>query len=416
MDALAVAFTTQAHIQYFNNLNARKDKDHKMHKSILGIQNSITEVIDYNGKKKRVFIKPFPNFRSESKKHLESILVSFKAKNKVVTKNINKTKKEGGFLLTESLTPRGQLHKETIYGKSLTPEISTIKLSKRFAFAKAELIINHNEKKTVLNHLKKYENNPEVAFDTKILKKDPIFYEGEPLKEVLCFKEIYTIRKDIAPDLKLDKIVDEGIKRILKERLKEYGNKPKEAFSNLAKNPIWLNKKKGIDIKKVTITGVANAEPLHFAKDLHGKFLIHKLGKKVPVDYVSLGNNHHVAIYRDNKGNLQEKVVSLYEAVIRVNQKLNPIDKEFKTEEGWEFLFTMKQNEMFVFPNEGFDPKIIDLERKENRNIIAPNLFRVQKIASKNFMFRHQYETMIDTNLELYGKAFKILTLFRKYS
>lgn len=40
-------------------------------------------------------------------------------------------------------------------------------------------------------------------------------------------------------------------------------------------------------------------------------------GKKQPVDYVNTGNNHHVAIYRDEKGELQENVVSFYEATAR---------------------------------------------------------------------------------------------------
>jgi hypothetical protein len=33
---------------------------------------------------------PIPNFRAQAKEHLESILVSHKAKNKVATKNKNK--------------------------------------------------------------------------------------------------------------------------------------------------------------------------------------------------------------------------------------------------------------------------------------------------------------------------------------
>jgi CRISPR-associated endonuclease Csn1 len=47
----------------------------------------------------------------------------------------------------------------------------------------------------------------------------------------------------------------------------------------------------------------------------------------------------------------------------------------------------MKQNEYFVFPNEqtGFNPQEIDLMNPENYHLISPNLFRVQKIASKNY-------------------------------
>jgi CRISPR-associated endonuclease Csn1 len=400
MDALAVAFTTVSHIQYINNLNARRNTLHEKHKTILSIESKITEMIEgSNGKNKRIYKKPFPGFRNESKKHLETILISFKTKNKVVTKNINKTKKEGGFNRTESLTPRGQLHKETVYGKSLTPESKATALNKRFAFAKARYIIDYNQKKLILNYLKKYNNNPEIAFDGKTLKKEALLWHGKPLKEVLCFKEIFTIRKDVAPDLKIDKIIDEGTREILRARLKEYGNNAKEAFSNLDINPIWQNKQKGIAIKKVTITGVANAEPLHHKKDHLGHDIMID-EETVAADYVSLGNNHHVAIYKDPQGKLHEQVVSLFEAVTRSNHKLPVIDTSYRQEEGWEFLFTMKQNEMFVFPSEDFDPKEIDLMDEKNRKLINPHLFRIQKIGRKDYWFRHHYETEVTNNVD----------------
>ncbi len=261
------------------------------------------------------------------------------------------------------------------------------------AFAKAKDIIHNDQRTLVLDHLKKFSNNPEIAFDSKTIKENQLLWEEEPLKEVLCFEEVYTIRKDIAPDLKIDKVLDEGIKRILLKRKQEFNGNVKEAFSNLDKNPIWLNKEKRISIKRVTITGVSNAEPLHYKKDHLGNPILNKNKEKIPVDYVSLGNNHHVAIYRDLKGKLQEKVVSLFEAVERVNQKLPIIDKEYNIHLGWEFLFTMKQNEMFVLSSDEFDVTTIDLLDEKNTTLISSHLFRVQKIATKNYVFRHHLET-----------------------
>jgi CRISPR-associated endonuclease Csn1 len=88
---------------------------------------------------------------------------------------------------------------------------------------------------------------------------------------------------------------------------------------------------------------------------------------------------------------LQENVVSFFEAVARRNAGIPIIDKEYKRSEGYEFLFSMKQNEYFVFPNEktGFNPNKIDLLNPENYALISPNLFRVQKFAFKNYVFRH---------------------------
>ncbi|GHV35633.1 CRISPR-associated endonuclease Cas9 [Bacteroidia bacterium] len=359
MDALTVAFTKDVYIQYFNNKNA----SFKANTNEYAIKNKYFD----NGK--AVPPMPLNEFRAEAKKHLENTLISIKAKNKVVTQNINTTKKNGGTNKKLQSTPRGQLHKETIYG-------------------------SHKEyvKKTVRG------------------------------KTSVTMKTVYTVRKEIVgsnptskqivPELKnLKDFIDAGIREILKKRLEEYENDPKKAFSNLAENPIWLNKEKGISIKRVTISGINNAESLHEKKDKDGNVILDSDGKKTPIDFVNTGNNHHVAVYRkpvlDKKGEvvreengeikyeLEENVVSFYEAVARANMGLPIIDKEYKQSEGYEFLFSMKQNEYFVFPNEktGFDPKEIDLLNAENYTLISPNLFRIRKIQSKEYVFQHHLET-----------------------
>ena len=63
----------------------------------------------------------------------------------------------------------------------------------------------------------------------------------------------------------------------------------------------------------------------------------------------------------------------------------------------------MKQNEYFVFPNEetGFNPHETDLLNPDNYALISPNLFRVQKIASKYYVFRHHLETSVNEKKEL---------------
>jgi CRISPR-associated endonuclease Csn1 len=60
----------------------------------------------------------------------------------------------------------------------------------------------------------------------------------------------------------------------------------------------------------------------------------------------------------------------------------------------------LKQNEYFVFPDieNGFNPKEIDLTNVENYTIISPHLYRVQKISSKDYFFRHHLETTVENN------------------
>jgi len=407
MDALTVAFTTYNHVQYLNNLNSARDKENS---KLYGIRNKVTKVYEYsNGRKKRKFVPPMPNFREEAKTHIESILISFKAKNKVVTRNINKTKVKGkdNFKTRVQLTPRGQLHKETVYGRIKEIVVKDEKIGGKFDIPKINRITKPIYREALLKRLAENDNNPKIAFTGKnALSKNPIYLNVSKTKTIpetvrlQFFEDNYTIRKEISPDLKLDKIIDIGIKRILENRLIEFNKDKKKAFSDLDKNPIWLNKEKGISIKRVTISGVKNAEALHTKKDHIGNEVL-KDGKEQAVDFVSTGNNHHVAIYKDEKGKLQEKAVSFYEAVANVNAGFPIINKEFND---WEFLFTMKQNEMFVFPAEGFSLSEIDLEDEKNASLISEHLFRVQKIATKNYMFTHHLETIATTGEILKNK------------
>ena len=428
MDALTVAFTKPSYIQYLNHLNARKDENNKNYSVILAIEKKETiKVPTNNGKNKRVFIEPIPNFRQVAKKHLEEIFISHKAKNKVVTKNINKPAGTDKQQIT--LIPRGQLHKETIYGKYQYYVNKEEKVGVKFDERTITKVSNPLYREALLKRLQANDNDPKKAFAGKnALSKNPIYLDEAKTKtlpekvNLTYLEEDFSIRKDISPDnfkdLKsIEKVIDQGVKRILIKRLQAYDNDPKKAFVDLEKNPIWLNKEKGIAIKRVTISGVSNAQPLHIGKDHLGKTTLNKEGKEVPVDYVSTGNNHHVAIYRDKEGNLQEQIVSFFEAVVRAQQGLPIIDKNYKQAEGWQFMFTMKQNEMFVFPNEatGFNPAEIDLLDPKNKKLISPNLFRVQTISIvkygnsvvRDFKFRHHLETTLQDDKILQGITFQ---------
>jgi len=415
MDALTIAFTKRSHIQYLNNLNARSDKTG----SIYGIE---AKELYRDEKNKLKFKPPFAlnDFRSEAKKHLENILVSIKAKNKVTTININTTKKQGGLNKKMQLTPRGQLHLETIYG-SIKQYVTKIeKVGANFTEELIKTVANKKYREALLKQLIEFDNDPKKAFTAKnSLEKTPLYIDAlktikVPVKvKTVTLETIYTIRKEITHELKIEKVVDPKIREVLNARLKEYNNDSKKAFSNLDENPIWLNKLKGIAIKRVAITGINNAQALHSKKDKEGNLVLDENGITMPIDFVNTGNNHHVAIYSNENGELQEVVVSFFDATTRVNLGLPIIDKNYKEKEGWQFLFSMKQNEYFVFPNEvtGFNPKEIDLLNPENYHLISPNLFRVQKFGSllSGIWFRHHLETTINSDKELKGLTFKVI-------
>jgi len=419
MDALTVAFTKRNHVQYLNNLNARSDKS----SSIYGIEQ---KELYRDEKGKLRFKPPIPinDFRNQAKLQLENVFVSFKAKNKVVTRNKNSIQVNGGNKIKTELTPRGQLHLETVYGKIKQYKTDDVKIGGSFNTETISKVASKKFREALLKRLSEFENDPKKAFTGKnSLEKNPIYLDElqtskvpEKVK-VVNLEDVYTIRKDISPDLKTDKVIDVRIRKLLENRLKEYGNEPKKAFSNLDENPIWLNKEKGICIKRVTISGISNAVALHSKKDKDGKLVLDENGKEIPVDFVNTGNNHHVAIYRDAEGGLQERVISFFEALERINQGLPAIDKSYKTSEGWKFLFTMKQNEYFVFPDDkiGFNPNDFDLLNDRNFRVISPNLFRVQKISTKNYVFNHHLETkavdgeLLKTKKQLSGVTYRFI-------
>ncbi len=467
MDALTIAFTKRNFIQYLNNLNARVQKgvddyidldyveistlskDEKT-KAVYGIEKK--ELYrDKNGKLRFNPPMPLDEFRSKAKQQLENILVSIKVKNKVVTRNVNKARnavtseiinKEGekrtikGQLVK---TPRGQLHNESIYGSMKQYVSKEERINASFDANKIAQVTSPKYREALLKRLEQFGRDAKKAFTGKnTLEKNPIWLDEMHTQKVpekvktVSFETIYTIRKEVSKDLNLDKVIDQNIKKVLQKRLDDFGGKADKAFSNLDENPIWLNKEKGISIKRVTISAINNAEALHHKKDKNGNPILDANGNPQPVDFVSTSNNHHVAIYRkpvldkktnqaklDEDGNveyeLEEKVVSFFEATARANAGLSIIDKEYKKDEGWQFLFTMKQNEYFVFPR--YEKFINDAGEEAERMVfnpldhnedwykdptnyaeISPNLFRVQKFSYKNYVFRHHLESTIDNS------------------
>lgn len=409
MDALTVAFTKPSFIQFLNNLNARSDKGN----AIYAIQQ---KELHRNKDGKLCFNPPLPldEFRAEAKRQLNDIFVSHKAKNKVATRNSYMTKNGKGTKIVE-LTPRGQLFNETTYGCVKQYETKLESVNSSFDTDKIMTVADKSYRQALMKRIEEFDGNASLAFSRKnSITKNPIYVDDShsdtvPVKvKTVVPKPVFTQR--IAVDIKLDKtkiaqILDAKIRRILTDRFYEFGEDPQKAFSNIDENPIWLNKEKGIAIKKVTIKTGISGVPIRHKRNNMGRPILNSDGNKIPSDFVVPGNNHHIAIYKDADGNIKEQAVPFYIATNRVIHKQPAVDRNFNADKGWKFLFSIKKNEYFVFPNEktGFNPAEIDLLNPDNNKIISPNLFRVQKISSSNYHFRHHLETNVDDNNALKG-------------
>ena len=413
MDALTIAFTKPSYIQYLNNLNACSDKS----SSIYGIE--VKELHRENNKLRFNAPLPINEFRAEAKRHLKSVLVSIKAKRKVMTQNVNIIKTKHGVIKKVQLTPRGELHNATYYGTKKRPVVRMVKVGAALDEAIINRVCSLAIRAALLKRLNAYNGDAKKAFTGRnSIDKNPIYLDVEqtkivpPLVKTIEWGLYHPIRKRITPDLKIDKVIDKDIREKLKARLAEFNGDAQKAFSNLDENPIYMDEAKQITLKRVSIKGVLSAIPLHTLKDKAGKPIIGSDGRPVSGDYVQTSKTHHIAFYIDDKGNLQDNPVSFFKAAKRKSQRIPVIDKRYNCDKGWHFVFTMKQDEYFVFPNEatGFIPSEVDLLDEVNYDIISPNLYRVQKLSKtsgRDYWFRHHLETMLNNDLKLKNSRFK---------
>jgi CRISPR-associated endonuclease Csn1 len=396
VDALICALTDQKIIFKLNNLNkiyqyqrdALSNEELEKIKATYDFEKldikSFADLID------DYYYSPIKNLREEATKHLENILVSIKKSSKVLSKNINEPK---NIKPQTTWTPRGRIHEDTVMGKVKRVAEKKVKLNEKFTIT--DFIVNPAIKNIIKNHLIQYQADPQIAFNSKTLKKNPIKHKDQELTEVQVYEETCTKRVAISENFtsaQVEKIIDKKIKKIIQERIGKSG-KIKETFSNLKENPIWLNKEKGIQIKSVSVYDESKVE-------------------LVRNGYVKTGGNHHALIYRDVNGKFNEKVVSFWEAVsigtlnIQLTGKPYPIINKKDDSILGAFQFSMMINDLFIFDlKHSVSPTEDEINFLDNKNrpILSKKLFRLQKLSKNNagtFQtdFRHHLETTVNRN------------------
>lgn len=202
------------------------------------------------------FPQPWTTFRQDAEKKAEEILVSHKKNNNVLTVRTHKVKKNGKVYHNIGVAARGQLHKETVYGKRTAP-------------------------------------NSKEAYHVR-----------KPIDSLTTIKHI-------------DKVVDAKIRELIMKRIEALGgfNKgkiPDGTFFTTNEDgerqpEIFLPNKNGqpVPIKKVRIKeNIGGAEQLKTNINQH----------------VNPRSNHHVLIYKDNDDKLKEEIVTFWTAVERKRQ------------------------------------------------------------------------------------------------
>ena len=333
IDALTIACTKQGYIQRINNLNSLKEVSF----SSFNDEKQNSETRQRLTRLER-YIKMQPHFTTaEVEQAVEGIAVSFKSGKRAASTGRRYIYKGGKRICVQRgiIIPRGALSEESVYGR-----IQDYKTGEQ-------------------EYVKKYDISS-ITLKT------------------------------------IEDVIDKRIRETLRARLIQFGGKPEKAFAE----PVLDHQ--GQVIRSVRCrTGLNAVVPVRYNE--HNE----------PIAFVKPGNNHHVAIYQDEKGKLQEHIVTFWHAVERKKYGIptiitnpaeawdNVTDKmpesflnQLPPSANWEFKFSMQQNEMFIL---GMAEELYqDAIQKKDYAALSKYLYRVQKMSTGDYVFRHHLETVVD--------------------
>ena len=185
---------------------------------------------------------------------------------------------------------------------------------------------------------------------------------------------------------------------------KERCQKALEQLKSLDKHPLYADKNHRIVIKSVRcFTGLSAVQPLRYNNE------------NEPISFVLTKNNHHVAIYVDEKGDYKECIYTFWQVVERSKYKLpsiinNPkvLWEEIRQRENngerfpddliaslpspnWAFVECLQLNDMFVM--DMGDEEFVNNLASYNYEEIGKKIYRVQSLSTHDYVFRLHTDT-----------------------
>jgi CRISPR-associated protein, csn1 family len=352
IDALVVACTRQSYIQRLNRLSSEFGREDKKQEDQEAQEQQATETGRLSNLERWLTQRPHFSVRTVSDKVAE-ILISYRPGQRVVTRGRNVYLRHGKKCVQSGLlVPRGPLSKETVYG---------------------QITIN-----------------------------------GEP--QIVCKYDLHSLKaKDV------DYVVDLALRKRLKELLAQHGGKEKEAFAG----DVYMDEAgtQGPIRSVRCFTGLDRAKMKAVKYDEQGD----------AVGFVSPRNNHHLAIYRTPKGKLIESIVTFWDAVDRarygiplvITHPREVMEQVLQREDIPESVLSLLPSSdwMFVESIQRDEMVLVGLSDEEIRQAVdaqdycklSEHLYRVQKIATGNYMVRYHLET--DTDMNRSGRIPKLYQL-----
>ena len=302
--------------------------------------------------------EPWDGFWHQAKEQVEGILVSFKNRKRTLT-NVSKPLfdknsgkpiiKDGVKWKGQGMAARGELHKATYYGN-----------------------YTHSDEKEYLHE--------RVDLDSRRTKAH------------------------------IDQIVDDGVRDAVLARLTAIGidvHQPKFKIpEDTAENPIYF--KKDDEGKKIPLVFLPNQNGapipikkvrIHFPSS--NKVQLHGVNR-----FVEPGNNHHVVIYEKSNGEMEEQIVTFWQVLERKRQKQNVYQLPF---DGKKIITILQINHLFLL---GLSEDAINWDNPD-MELLSDRLYRVQKLSSLYYQFRHHLASTIDYDVQMKRvasfKAFKAM-------
>jgi CRISPR-associated endonuclease Csn1 len=320
-----------------NDENAKTREDHRHHAidalvMACGKTSYLQELSKWNRYNRNYDLKDFPmpweSFRKDAEVAVEKILISHKRISNDITIRYTKVEKNGKTHVNKGVAARGQLHKETVFGKR-----------------------NFNGEEAF--HIRK-------AIDSLTTEKQ------------------------------LEKVVDEAIRKLIHKRIQELGGFVKGA---IPANTFFIVDENGMKQPQILLPN-KNGAPVPIMKVRMKENIggAEKLKDEVN-QWVNPRNNHHVLIYKDEKGNLKEEVVTFWTVVERKSKGF-PIYQ--LPAEGKEIVTALHINDMFLL---GLNEDEINWENPDYE-VLKEHLFRVQKTSQNDYSFRYALTSSVNNKEE----------------
>ena len=311
--------------QILNDDNEKTREDHRHHAIDALVMactkvSYVQELSKWNRYNRGYDVKDFPmpwlSFWKDAEKAVNQILVSHKKVSNDITVRTHTTEKNGKKHTNLGVAARGQLHKETVYGKRTF--------------------------------------NGEEAFHVR-----------KPIESLETAKQIA-------------KVVDESIRLLILKRVNELGGFVKD---KVPANTFFIVDENGVKQPQIFLPN-QNGAPVPILKVRVKENIGGAEKLKTNVNqWVNPRNNHHVLIYKDEKGNLKEEVVTFWTVVERKRTGQSvyqlPID-------GKEIVTTLHINDMFLL---GLSEDEINWENPDYK-VLKQHLFKIQTLSQMFYEFR----------------------------